>query len=1277
VNSGPLEKDPSRPTGPSDVIGYLLHGTEGARSHRDRLALLTPLLTAFLILAAPAAASKTPVNSIGSNLSATSGGLFNAPHGIAVNQSGAGGVPAGTFYVVDTNNNRVQQFDPTARFVRTWGWGVSTETAQFEICADPASCKAGLAGPGPGQLNRPQGIAVDQANGNLYVTDQGNRRVDVFNPGGVFEGAFGWGVSTGAAAFQFCTTFTPCRSPNTTTPTGGQAGKFGSTIGYPAIDPMTGKIYVADVSNRRVDVFTPTLSGGIVSGITFTAGFGWDVSTAAGAEFEVCTGIDCKLGTGGAGAGQFGATKSPSEVALDSTGNAYVLDPGNNRVQKFDPTPSLLDSSFGAAALTAAFAGGALQDIAVDPSAEPNHLLLAGADSAEENRVRVAELDSTGASVDVHGVGLTPTASTGLGVAAESLGGNIYLSSSNGLFDHFLDILNAAPILDVVTLAGTTATFSGTVVSNGFDVTYHFEYSTDGTDWTAVPVPDEDAGSAPSTIPVSQEVKGLTGSQPYRVRLVANRPSGGGTAVSAEAGFATGAAAPEISATHASNPTDATATLNAVLNAQNEATTYHFEYVDDASFQAGGYSGASSIPVPEAQLGAGTGAVAIGREVGGLHASTVYHFRLVASNARGTTNGEDAVFTTYPPASSHLPDNRAYELVSLPDTNGFPATALGLGEGEANAFGTALAAPSGDSVIYLIAGSLPNTEGNGATDEYRAVRESDGWSSRLVSPSGAQSELPSAGGVSADHRYAFWSTAGRSATASDHGSLDLGSEEGSRYIRNPEGSFDLIGQGSLGSDPNAKGKWISPGATHIVFTSNLRLEPEAPESPGAGEDPTNFGLAAVDAVYDRTPTGTDVVSLLPGDAIPPPGSDSFYEGTSADGSAVVFLIDTTMYERRDDAETVEVASGSPKFAGVSQNGDTVVYLRPDGSISPERGEIFAFDADSETTTQIASAAATVINVSADGSHVYFSSTALIDGEGTEGVDNLYVWDGATTRLIAALDPADLSEFAGTSLLNLARWTDAVGPRQNPNVGPESDPSRTTPDGRVFVFESHASLTSYDSEGHSEIYRYDAAGHDLACISCSPIGAPPSSDAHLVVSGLVDERSPTGAQALIQNVTDDGEGVFFQTGDALVPRDTNGALDVYEWKLGSLALISSGHSPNPSYLYGMTPDGHDVFFRTREALVPADHTAAAGAIYDARVDGGFPAGAAAPSCVEDACQGPPSAPPSLPAAGSAAAQGEGNARLRPHHPRRRCGRGSRRVKRHGKVRCVKRRRGGVK
>jgi hypothetical protein len=1239
---------------------------------------------------APAAvASKSLVNSFGSSLSGTTGGLFNVPRGVAVNESGGGGVPVGTVYVVDSGNNRIQRLDPSGAFVSTWGWGVSTGSTQFETCNVAANCGKGVAGARAGQLNNPRGIAIDQTNGNLYVTDQDNRRVDVFNAAGVFEGAFGWGVKTGSAALEFCTAFSECTFPNTATE--GEAGNFGAAIGYPAVDPATGNLYVADVANRRIDVFTPALSDGIIMGISFLRGFGWNVNAATPAEeFQTCTTVTgCQAGTGGTGLGQFASTGSPSEVALDSESDVYALDPGNERVQKFDSTPTPVNASFGAAALSAALGIGSLQDLAVDPSVSPNHVLVAGLDSANENRIAVPELDSSGVGVDVHGAGLTATTSAGLAVATETLGGNIYLtsSSSNGLFNHFVYVLNTAPIIEPVTaFTGTTATFDGTVVSNNFDTTYHFEYSTDGVNWARSPVPDVDAGVAVSTIPVSQEVKGLTGSQLYHVRLVSNRPSGGGSATSVETTFTTEAAAPAISNTAASQVSDTTATLKAKLNPQNQATTFRFEYVDDADFQANGYTNAGKTPVDE--LGPGPGAVAIGRDVTGLQPATTYHFRVVATNSTGTTvdeEGEDRTFTTYPLTMMGLPDSRAYELVSLPDTNGFPTQG---GVGEANAFATALAAPSGDSVIYLIGGSLPDTEGNGFIDEYRAERTSEGWASRLVSPSGAQSELPLPGGVSPDHGYAFWRTGGNS---NDHGSLALGNEPTS-YVRDSSGNYEMIGQGSKGVDPSAIGKWIAPGASHLLFTSDLQLEPNAPESPGSETDPTNFGQPAVGAIYDRTPSGaTHVTSLLPDDNTPPPGSNTFYEGASADGSAVVFLLDTTMYERRNDT-TLEVAGETPHFAGTSRNGDKVFYVRPLAGPNAVRGEIFVFDADSETTTPVGSGnRSIVVNISADGSHVYFTSTMALTGSeendggkvAEEGATNFYVWDGEAVRFITILAPNDLRGFDENNLLGLATWVESVvGPVQNPNIGPQNDPSRTTPNGEIFVFQSHASLTSYDSGEHSEVYRYDAGDRSLVCVSCSPVGAPPGSDANLVVSGFLDAQSPIGAQALIPNVTDDGEAVFFQTGDALVPGDVNGAVDVYEWREGKVALISSGHSSAPSYLYGMTPDGHDVFFRTREALLSQDHTAAAGAIYDARIGGGFPTETAIQPCVEDTCQGSPSPPPASPTAGSAGLQGSGDPT--PHRPKaHRCGKGKRQVQRHGQTRCVKKHRrranghGGVK
>ncbi len=378
----------------------------------------------------------------------------------------------------------------------------------------------------------------------------------------------------------------------------------------------------------------------------------------------------------------------------------------------------------------------------------------------------------------------------------------------------------------------------------------------------------------------------------------------------------------------------------------------------------------------------------------------------------------------------------------------------------------------------------------------------------------------------------------------------------------------------------------------------------------------------------------------------------------------------TLYERLGDT-TLEVAGANPTFAGISRNGDRVFYFRPDGSENPARGDIFAFDADSAATTPIATGGgAIVVNVSADGSHVYFVSTDQLDGaKGTLGADNLYVWDGSGVSFIAILDPADLTAFDPNGLVNLATWTSfVVGPAQDENHGPVNDPSRTTPDGAFMVFQSHASLTSYDSNGHSEVYRYDADSTSLTCVSCNPTNAASSSDAEL--QGFRG-GAPTNGLSQIANVTDDGSAVFFQSGEALVPGDSDGETDVYEWKEGRVFLISSGHSDGtPDFLYGMTPDGHDVFFETRDALLPEDRSGGAGAIYDARVGGGFPGVPAKASCVtEDNCQGMPTPAPALPTAGSESFQGDNPVGPRPRP--RRCRKATRPVKRHGRTRCVKR------
>jgi hypothetical protein len=340
------------------------------------------------------------------------------------------------------------------------------------------------------------------------------------------------------------------------------------------------------------------------------------------------------------------------------------------------------------------------------------------------------------------------------------------------------------------------------------------------------------------------------------------------------------------------------------------------------------------------------------------------------------------------------------------------------------------------------------------------------------------------------------------------------------------------------------------------------------------------------------------------------------------------------------------------FAGLSADGGQLFYAsaNPGGCtdcpVPP--ADLFSFDTAAGTTTPITTGGgARFVNVSADGSRVYFVSTRqLAPPAGTAGADNLYLWDRATGKVgfIAVLDPGDVPDLSSNlDQLSLTNWVNKSASENNgaaQHDGAALDPSRTTPDGSVLVFESRARLTAYDNQGHVEVYRYDATADALACVSCNPSGAPPLGDAHLEVSNdqgrlLADIRSS------IPNLTPDGSLIAFQTDDALLPGDSNGVQDVYAWRDGELGLISTGRSSLGSDLYAMSSEGHDIFFTTHQELVPQDHNGGSRTIYDARIDGGFPPDASPPSCLGDACQGPPSPAPSDPSPGSSGFTGPGN------------------------------------
>ncbi len=119
------------------------------------------------------------------------------------------------------------------------------------------------------------------------------------------------------------------------------------------------------------------------------------------------------------------------------------------------------------------------------------------------------------------------------------------------------------------------------------------------------------------------------------------------------------------------------------------------------------------------------------------------------------------------------------------------------------------------------------------------------------------------------------------------------------------------------------------------------------------------------------------------------------------------------------------------------------------------------------------------------------------------------------------------------------------------------------------------------------------------------------------------------RTLTQHLLTDAGQVFFETRDALVPSDTNGQRDVYEYEGDHVYLISSGTSSADSNLEGASESGDDVFFRSSQALVPQDNQEGQIVIYDARVGGGFAELSSPPACTTaDACRIPVPPQPSI-------------------------------------------------
>ena len=424
----------------------------------------------------------------------------------------------------------------------------------------------------------------------------------------------------------------------------------------------------------------------------------------------------------------------------------------------------------------------------------------------------------------------------------------------------------AAPVVvtgSASAIAKTAATLNGTVNPEGTELEEClFEYGeTGGYGQTAAcaETPAE-IGAATSPVAVHADVGGLEAATEYHFRFVA--VSEDGEEKGLDKTFAT--LGPLVSGESAGQVGTSTAKLNAAVNPQGVLTTYHFEYTDDADFQANGFANATVKPAPDASAGSGEAAISVSVAITGLESATTYHFRLVATSADGTTDGTGASFMTFTPSPSfgscpndpfrtgaggRLPDCRAYEQASPVEKDGGDAN----GDPYYNQ-----ASPSGDAVSFYNRSGLPGGVGAQDRPAYVARRGADGWSTRgIFAPPVFGERLVSTWGLTPDLQYSFQNF--QATSPGEPLERDFVSRS------NLDGTVEFIVPFTQENGGYQYGA-ASADDSRVFF-----------EAAGAGSNLTGNGVAGRDNVYlyDRGSGTLSLVGLLPeseGGAAPPEGS---------------------------------------------------------------------------------------------------------------------------------------------------------------------------------------------------------------------------------------------------------------------------------------------------------------------------------------------------------------------------------------------------------------------
>jgi hypothetical protein len=526
-----------------------------------------------------------------------------------------------------------------------------------------------------------------------------------------------------------------------------------------------------------------------------------------------------------------------------------------------------------------------------------------------------------------------------------------------------------------------------------------------------------------------------------------------------------------------------------------------------------------------------------------------------------------------------------------------------------------------ERIVYAVAGPPPGTPAGAVLGHGIATRGPAGWTNTPIGfPYNIETTseirafvpiLPAA--FSEDLRSVLWlSIVPLTPDAPPERPFNTG-----LYRESPEGQLEFIA--AVGNvlpaiytfldfaDISSDGSWV-------VFNADKHLLP--------ADATRTAGSSSIYAWHDSHLQLVDVDNS--GALLSPCGIGiSDFHGMSASGTRVFFSdgpceSPVRLYLRDlQDQTTTEVSASQctrpdcnapafVSFAGATPSG-SVVYMMTTQQLTDDdedsRRDLYAYDVETGELKLLSGGSTAAAGEVLEGivvpseipGRVYFRATGeLLPGESGTG-EKLFLADGSGLHLVAAGPVAE-------SVSELEIQLSANGSRA--------------------LFVTSAQLLPEDTDSQEDAYLYDAEEETLTRISTGPSGGNGAFPVSITAPSPLNQfEFETGSARPYYAIDAGGDRAFFTTEESLLPEDTNGEFDVYEFWHGSVGLLTPGDEPYRSDFAGISRDGRSAMFATSATLTTEDRDSGSRDLYAARLGGGFPPQAESPGCDGASCPFP--------------------------------------------------------